>query len=302
MTIKLDYGVPTNRSGFNIRFGIAKGFFAEEGIDLSVRVVYGGPEIAAAYNSGALKIGELGTPPGITAIGNGKRFKIVGSGLQRGAALFFVTRPQIKDWVDLKGETIGALSIGSCSYWYLRELLLQHDIDPDADVTIRGLGTDYARQLELFERDEIAGLLTAEPNASLGEDRGIVRYWGDVLSLGDVPALQWVIQVANDDFLAHQPDLIRAVLRAARRSSLYLEANRDEWAAFAAEHYDVPLAVATRAIERELPFVSFDGQLDLAGLRNAIELQHELGAIPERPSVEHFVAFGFQPDNRDVAA
>jgi ABC-type nitrate/sulfonate/bicarbonate transport system substrate-binding protein len=302
MAIKLEYGVPTDRSGLNVRFGIEKRFFAEEGIDLSVRVVFGGPEIAAAYDSGELKIGELGSPPGITAIGNGKRFSIVGSGLQRGAALYLVTRPEIKSWDDLKGETVAALSIGSCSYWYLKELLSQHGVDPEKDVHIRGLGNDYARQLELFERGEIAALLTAEPNASLGESRGLLRIWGDVLSLGEVPSLQWAIQVANNAFLAQQPDVVRAVLRAARRASRHLDAHRDEWAAFTAAHYAIPFSVAARAIARELPFVHVDGQLDLAGLRNAILLQHQLGAIAEELPIERFVAFGFAPQDRDVAA
>jgi ABC-type nitrate/sulfonate/bicarbonate transport system substrate-binding protein len=302
VTTKLQYGVPTDRSGLNIRFGIEKGFFSAEGIDLSVRVVFGGPEISAAYDTGDLKIGELGSPPGITAIGNGKRFKIVGSGLQRGAGLLFVVRPEIRDWSDLRGKVLGALSIGSCSYWYLKELLSQHGVDPDKDVTIRGLGKDYSRQLELFEKGEIVGLLTAEPNAALGEARGLVKHWGDVLSLGDVPPLQWVIQVANDDFLAREPDLIRRVLRGAQRASRYLGAHRDEWISFTAKHYAIPQEVAAKAIERELPFVHLDGQLDFAGLRNAIALQHQLGAIPSLLPPEHFVAFGFQPDARSVAA
>jgi ABC-type nitrate/sulfonate/bicarbonate transport system substrate-binding protein len=302
MSVRLEYGVPTDRSGLNVRFGIQKGFFAEEGIDLSVRVVFGGPEIAAAYDSGELKIGELGTPPGITAIGNGKRFKIVGSGLQRGAGLFLVVRPEISNWAEFKGKTLGALSIGSCSYWYLKELLAQHGVDPDKDVIIRGLGDDYARQLELFERGEIVGLLTAEPNASLGEARGVLTPWGDVLSLGDVPPLQWVIQVANNYFRDREPDLVRAVLRGARRASRYLYTNRDEWASFTAKQYGVPVDVAQRSIGRELPFVHVDGQLDLAGLRNAINLQQHLGAIADRLPIEHFVASGFVPPEQDIAA
>ena len=68
MVIKLEYGVPTDRSGVNVRFGIEKGFFAQAGFDVSVRVIFGGPEISAAYDCGALKIGELGTPPGITSL------------------------------------------------------------------------------------------------------------------------------------------------------------------------------------------------------------------------------------------
>jgi ABC-type nitrate/sulfonate/bicarbonate transport system substrate-binding protein len=97
---------------------------------LKVKVVFGGPEIAAAYYSGDLKIGELGSPPGITAIARGHRFRIIGSGLQRGVSLFFLLSPEITAWDDLKAKTLGALSRGSCSYWYLRELLSQHGIDP----------------------------------------------------------------------------------------------------------------------------------------------------------------------------
>jgi len=296
MSVKLDYGVPTHRSGLNVRFGVDKGFFADEGIDLNVRVVYGGPEISAAYHSGDLKIGELGTPPGVTAIGNGKRFRIVGSGLQRGIGLFFLARPEIKDWNGLKGKTLGTLSIGSCSYWYLVELLKQHDIDPVRDVSIRGLNDDYPRQIELFEKGEIASLLSPEPNAALGEAKHVLKSWGDVLSLGDVPQLQWIIQVANRDFLEAEPELVRNVLRAAQRASRYLGEHRDEFVAYTASFYGIPADVAAIAVRRELPFLHFDGQLDLEGLRRAIELQHHLGAIAENIPVEHFVASGYQPE------
>lgn len=294
MTIKLDYGVPTDRSGINVRFGVAKGFFAEEGIDLNVRVVFGGPEISAAYHSGGLKIGELGSPPGVTAIAHGHRFKIIGSGLQRGVSLFLLLAPDITSWDDLRGKTFGALSRGSCSYWYLRELLAQHGLDPDKDVSIRGLGPDYPRQLELFERGEIAGLLSAEPNGALGEYRGVTQTWGDVFSLAKVPQLQWVIQVANEDFLAGELELVRAVLRGALRSSRYLFEHRDEWIDFSAKHFEVPRQVAQTALAREQPFFQFDGRIDQSGLKNAIDLQHYLGAIPERLPVNHFLAEGFQ--------
>jgi ABC-type nitrate/sulfonate/bicarbonate transport system substrate-binding protein len=294
MAIKLAYGVPTDRSGINVRFGVAKGYFAEEGIDPNVKVVFGGPEISAAYHAGDLKIGELGSPPGITAIAHGHRFRIIGSGLQRGVSLFLLLSPDITAWDELKGKTLGALSRGSCSYWYLRELLSQHGIDPDRDVRIRGLGRDYPRQLELCERGEIVGLRSAEPNGALGEYRGVVKSWGDVFSLAKVPKLQWVIQVANDDFLKNEPELVRAVLRASLRSSRYLAEHRDEWIDFAAEHLDVPAAVAKIAVEREQPFLQFDGKVDEDGLRNAIDLQHYLCAIPDRLPVDRFLAAGFK--------
>jgi ABC-type nitrate/sulfonate/bicarbonate transport system substrate-binding protein len=290
MTIHLEYGVPTDRSGVNVRFAVHKGWFAAEGINLAIRVVFGGPEISAAYDAGALKIGELGTPPGITAIANGHRFRIIGSGLQRGVGLFFLVPPGIARWEELKGRTLGALSRGSCSYWYLRDLLAQHGIDPDRDVTIRGLGADYARQLELFAEGKIAGLLSAEPNGALGEHLGVVRSWGDVLSLADVPPLQWVIQVANDDFRRREAELVRTVQGVTQRASGYLGSHRDEWIDFTAAHFGIPRAVAEVAVLREAPFAAFDGRLDEQGLDNAIALQHRLGAVAELLPVGRFLA------------
>ena len=67
MAQSINYGVPTDRCGLQLRLGIEKGFFREHGIDLTLRVVFGGPEIAAEFDSGRLKIGELGTPPALTA-------------------------------------------------------------------------------------------------------------------------------------------------------------------------------------------------------------------------------------------
>ena len=64
MTQSVSYGVPTDRCGLQLRLGIEKGFFREHGIDLSLRVVFGGPEIAAEFDSGRLKVGELGYAAG----------------------------------------------------------------------------------------------------------------------------------------------------------------------------------------------------------------------------------------------
>src|SRR5262245_10571699 len=113
----LTYGVPTDRCGLQLRLGVEKGFFRDEGIDLELRVVFGGPEIAAELDAGRLLVGELGAPPGLTAMANGARFKIVGSGVRRGAVLYFVARRQFSTVADLKRARLGVLTKGSCRVW-----------------------------------------------------------------------------------------------------------------------------------------------------------------------------------------
>ncbi len=279
MGIELEYGLPTNRCGLQLRLGVEKGFFVAEGIDLGLRVVFGGPEIAAQLSSGALPIGELGTPPGLTALARGARFKIVGSSVRRGAVQFMVAHPRFTDWPSLRGQSLGALSRGSCSDWYMREVLAHHGLDPDRDVTVVGLGSRYPQVLDLLAEGEIAGAILSEPHVTIGEERGLFRVWLGLNTLRYVPRMQWSVMVANDDLLARDPDVVAAVLRACRRSYRYAAEHSDEWADFGARHFGIARATMMRSIERELADLHFDCEIDREGLDAAIALQRKLGGI-----------------------
>jgi ABC-type nitrate/sulfonate/bicarbonate transport system substrate-binding protein len=276
----LTYGVPTDRCGLQLRLGVEKGFFRDEAIDLELRVVFGGPEIAAELDAGRLLVGELGTPPGLTAMANRARFKIVGSGVRRGAVLYFVARKQFSTFADLKRPRLGVLSKGSCSDWYMRELLRHRGLDPEADVTIVALGQRYPEVLTLLSDGDLDGAIIAEPHVSMGEVAGHFNVWLGVNACDFAPRMQWTIMVANDDFLLHEPDLIRGVLSACRRSYRYAAKHREEWADFGAHYFRIPRSIMTRSIERELPDLHFDCEVDMEGLAAAIALQQRLGSVP----------------------
>jgi ABC-type nitrate/sulfonate/bicarbonate transport system substrate-binding protein len=281
MAIPVEYGVPTDRCGLQIRLGIEKGFFREAGIDLMLRIVYGGPEIAAELDSGRLKIGELGTPPGLTALAKGGRFKIVGSSVRRGAVQYFVVHPRFSHWKDLAGSQLGALSRGSCSDWYMRAVLSHHAIDPDNDLTIIGLGPRYPRILELLAASELDGAIISEPHVTIGEQAGLFNVWLGLNALDFVPRMQWSVAVANNDVLTSTPDLVAAVLEGCRRSYQYAADNRDEWASFGARHYGIEKATMARSIDREFNDLHFDCEIDIEGMQAAIALQQNLGALKE---------------------
>src|SRR6185369_16656037 len=217
MSVALEYGIPTDKEALQLRLGIARGFFREEGIELALKVVFGGPEIARAFDEGALKIGELGTPPATTAIGRGARFKIVASSVRRRAVQYFVAAPAIGDWSDLRGKTVAALSIGSCSYWFMREVLQRHGLDPDGDLKIAGLGERYPRVVDLFRSGELAGAVLSEPNVSIGEGSGAYRVMAGLTDPVFCPDMQWSVVVAGVGAIANEPELIRAVLRGCQK-------------------------------------------------------------------------------------
>ncbi|HEY4856691.1 MAG TPA: ABC transporter substrate-binding protein, partial [Xanthobacteraceae bacterium] len=214
------------------------------------------------------------------AMANGARFKIVGSGVRRGAVLYFVARKPFSSFADLKRTRLGVLSKGSCSDWYMRELLRDRGLDPEADVTIVGLGQRYPQVLTLLSDGVLDGAIIAEPHVSMGEAAGYFNVWLGMNSCDFAPRMQWTIMVANDGLLRHEPDLIHSVLSACRRSYRYAVEHRAEWADFGARCFRIPRGTMMRSIERELPDLHFNCEVDREGLAAAVALQHKLGSVP----------------------
>lgn len=293
--VRLDYGVPTDKEGLQVRLGVERGFFRDEGIDLNVRIIFGGPEIAAAYDSGALMVGELGSPPGTTAIARGARFRVIGSGVRRHAVQYLVAAPSIGDWTDLRGKTAAALTIGSCSYWFMRLVLQKNGIDPDQDLNLIGLGSRYPEVLELFASGELQAAVISEPNVSIGEARGLFRVLQALTDREYCPTMQWSIVVANQRMIAEERELLRAVLRALQRSHQYCFDHLDEWAAFGARNYGTDGATMMQSIERELPYLYADCHLKLEHLQQAIDLQRRLGAIKTQIEAADMFVPGISP-------
>jgi ABC-type nitrate/sulfonate/bicarbonate transport system substrate-binding protein len=292
---RLDYGIPTDKIEAELRFGIAKGFFRAEDIDLSLQVVFGGPEIAAMYDSGALKIGGIGSPPATTALANGARFKIIGSGVRRHALQYLVVNSSISSWTDFRGKSVGVLSYGSCSYWFGRFVLQRNEIDPDHDVNLIGLGERYRNVVDLVETNELQGAVISELNVSIGEYRGAFRIMKALTEPEYCPTMQWMVTVANNKMIEKEPSLVAAVLRAARRSYRYAAEHQEEFAQFCADYYGVDATTMLRAIDREANNLHYDCEVDVAGLQLTIDLQRRLGAFEVPMAAADIVDLRFAP-------
>ena len=293
---KVVFGTPTDKSALTVRLGAEKGIFEEEGLDLSVEVVFGGPEIAAAYESGALQIGTIGSPPAINAIAAGLPFKIIASGTRRRAHMFFGVRKGIETFDDLKGKRLGLLGIGSCPDWIARKILRRHDLEPDRDVTFVPLLDQYPRIIEIMEEGRIDACLAFEPNLSIGEDKGLLDVWAAGWDEPYLPHYQWMVCVARNDLIETDPALVAAVLNGCRRSAHYAAGHVDEWVGFSARQFGISEAVARRALEREMPHFHLDYHIDMSGLQVAVDMQQELGGIEGPMRAEEFVDLRYQPD------
>ena len=298
---KIEYGRPTDKCAITVQLGIQEGLFEEEGLDLSVKTVFGGPQIADAYDNGDLEIGEMGSPPAINAIAEGKAFQVVGSGVRRKANMFFAVRKGIESYEELKGKRIGMLGIGSCPDWIMQKILRSEGVDPEL-VEFVPLLNEYPKVVDYVADGRIDACIAIEPNVSIGEDRGVLDYWVPAFDAPYLPNYQWIVHVARKELLEREPTVVESVLRGCQRSAHYAANNVDEWANTAAGLYGTSTDVMRAAIDRELPHFHLDGQIDVEGMQKSIELQFELGGIPEMMNLEDFLDLRFQPTAAEVSA
>ncbi|MFO1060756.1 MAG: ABC transporter substrate-binding protein [Dongiaceae bacterium] len=276
---KLTYGAPTEKCATLVRLGIAEGVFAALGIDLEVEVVFSGPELARAYGEGRIPIGEMGSPPSVTAIARGAGFRLIGGGARRKLLTWLVTRPGIGSIEDLRGKRFGTLSPGSCGDWFYRQMLKARGLDSATDIQIVGIGPDYPRQVEMIVAGEIDATLLVEPAVAVAEAEPGVTVHGAVFEEPTFGTFQWCILAANDDFARREPDTVRAVLEGYRAAVRLAVADPELWRHFLVRHFGVSDEIAGRAVARELPMMAVDASIDIEGLANSIALQRRLGAI-----------------------
>ncbi|MEM9359854.1 MAG: ABC transporter substrate-binding protein [Pseudomonadota bacterium] len=296
MPKSIAYGVPSGNDALTVRFGIEEGVFADEGLDLSIKTVFGGPEIAAAFDEGAAPVGSLGSPSGLPAMAAGKRFRIVASGCRQQAHLYLGVRKSIADYEGLRGKRIGLLSIGSCPSWIVHKMLAGHGLDAAKDVTLVPLHDQYPRIIELMSEGAIDACLVTEPNLAIGEERDILNVWAAGYEDAYLPDFQWIVRVANTDFIEREPETVRAVLSGCRKSAHHAADNRDAFTRFVARHYEASESAVRRAMGREFPRYQLDCTIDMAGLKRSIDMLYELGGIDRTRSPDEFTYLRFLPN------
>jgi NitT/TauT family transport system substrate-binding protein len=203
-------------------YGLEKGFFAEEGIELTIQPGGGSGKTVQAVAAGQVPFGYADSPALIKAVAAGAPVKSIGSFVQTtpSAVEFFATQG-IKTPADLKGKSV-AVTPGDAVFQTFPAFLAANGmtvedvelVNVDASGKIAALIEGKADTLIGFFHDQAP---TIEDKS--GSAVAVLRYadWGvNFLSSG---------LLASNDTLAKDPELVRAFLRASIRS--WEEAARD---------------------------------------------------------------------------
>lgn len=223
-------------------YGLEKGFFADEGIDLEIQPGGGSGKTVQAVGSNQVTFGYADTPALIKSVAAGVPVKSIGVFLQTTpSAVQFFSDQNIKSPADLKGKSV-AVTPGDAVFQTFPAFLAANDMSID---DVQQINVDASGKIAILiegKADTLIGFFHDQAptiESKSGKQVDVLRYadWGvNFLSTG---------LLANNDTLKNDPEMVRAFLKAAIRS--WQEAEKDQAGAV-----DAMIKLAEKAPDKEV--------------------------------------------------
>jgi NitT/TauT family transport system substrate-binding protein len=254
----------------------AKGFLANEGVDLKIVVMRATVSVPALL-SGEIQFTVHGSA--MTAAMRGAPLKAIFFTYNT-SIMQFTVRPEIKRPEDLRGKVIAIASPGGSQDQATRLILKKLGLDPERDVKLLPIGDAKARVIGM-ETGQITG---SANNLDIAAEL-VRKGYRIIANSAEVYPVPFSGLAAHDQFLKKNPELAKKWLRAHVRALLLIRQNPDEAAQIAAKELKLDREVAREAMKQALGFMSAEdpGGCTEQGIRLQIQYNSErLGIDPEK--------------------
>jgi NitT/TauT family transport system substrate-binding protein len=249
-----------------------KGFFAQEGIEADVVLIGSTDTLVQALIAGHVQVAIVDPSAAINAVERGAALKIIG-GTVPIAAYTLVGCPKYKSIKDLKGTTIGVVSLVSGSTIFLREMLKAEGLELNRDYAIIQNGPTTQRLASLKACNTSATMI-------LGGDLPRSRELGfpEIARLHDyIPNLQFHSLIVDGSWAESHSQLTVRYLKAMVRAMQWAHANHEQAADLVTKRTGIPLKYTRMTVDEYLSqgIISRDGSVNRDGFQRLIDLMGE---------------------------
>ncbi len=286
--IKVRFSAFNGITSAGLRYGVEKGIFKKDGVDLQLVEV---DDKIAALASDSTDIADVNTSQAIVAAHSGAAFKLVASMFRTKGAFHLISNPSIQSIADLKGKTIGIGVKGSGLELTVLEILDQNGIKPE-DVTLVANGA-YQQAYASLVAGQVDATVIHEPFVTIGEKEGK----GKLLALGweYVPDLNTGVIVASDKIIAENPEAVKRVIQGYVDSYNYAKENWDDYLAWSAKYLNLDEDVVKSAYAREDVIWKNDPDIDIDSINKTQDLQIKWGFQEKAFDVTPYIDLSFIP-------
>jgi NitT/TauT family transport system substrate-binding protein len=266
-------------------YGVDKGYFADEGLDVTLKVGGGGAELAPAVlnNDYQFAVGEYVSL--MQARENNVKLQVV-SNLTNGAdapdqginALLVAPDSDIKSVKDLAGKTIAVNGLGGIDDIAVRAILDKHGVDSSS---VHFTEIDFPDMNAAVKSGQVDVAAQPEPFVTLGEKDGLVNLLDPYYET--LPGMPLGLVFASEKWLKDNPDLANAFDRALKRS---IEASSDKEAMQQA----ILANTDTEAdLLQDMALDHWDAKIDRAKLRTLGQLATKYGVLKKEPDLDKLI-------------
>jgi ABC-type nitrate/sulfonate/bicarbonate transport system substrate-binding protein len=252
-----------------------QGFFKDEGLDVKIEVYDGSEKIFHDLRAGTHQIAIASIESVIAEAYKGGTLRIV-AGIAKRPPHFIIAQPEIKTLADLKGKTIGVVSMHEGTTFFVADIAKAGGFAL-GDVKVEAVGGSPTRALLLKERKIDMGL-QPYPLSYEAEAQGFTNL-GAMAKL--VPDYQFVSVMVDENWASKNRRVLAGFLKALRRGTEYMFAHPDESAELGAKELRTSPAFARRALEDTLSMDIMARDLSLAdaSLRRVFSIMQQAGVL-----------------------
>jgi NitT/TauT family transport system substrate-binding protein len=281
----------------------AKGFFAEEGLDVEILDIKGGgSQAASALIGGSVDFSANAIDHAIKAKTQGKDLVAVHSHVRlpvMGLVVASKYKGVIKSIADLKGRPVGVTSPGSQTHMVLGYLLVKNGVKPD-EVQVTGAGGNTMPLA--IEKDSVHAGMMVDPffTAFLKQGKGFALV--DMFTAkGTLDAMGGEVQgttlLARPDVIARRPATVQKMVNAlVRANKLIASSSGAELAAMVPKELAGDPKLYAESFEHAREAFPPDSLVSREGVARVIETMRAFEAVPAGLKLEPESVF----DNRFV--
>jgi NitT/TauT family transport system substrate-binding protein len=231
---------------------IEEGYFADEGIELTLVTGFGADKTMTALLTGEADIGFMGSESTIYTYSEGASdYAVNFAQLTQRAGNFLVSREPIDDfdWDMLKGKTVLGGRAGGMPEMVFEYILKKNGIDPTTEVMI-DQSIDFGSTAAAFSGGQGDFSVEFEPHATSLEAKGDGYV---VASLGeDSGYVPYTAFSAKKSFIEENPETIQAFTNALQKGINYVQSHTAEEiaAVIAPQFAETDLDTITTIVDR----------------------------------------------------
>ncbi len=231
---------------------IENGYFADEGLELTVTNGFGADKVMTALISGDADIGFMGSESSIYVYAEGSDdYAVNFAGLTQRAGNFLVGREADDsfDWSELKGKTVIGGRAGGMPQMLFEYILKKNNINPETDLEILQ-NVDFGSTSAAFTSGIGDYTVEFEPSATLLEQQGEGYVTASLgVESGYVP---YTAYCAKKSYIEKNSDVIQKFTNATQKGLDYVNTHTSEEVAaiIAPQFKETDIATITAIVER----------------------------------------------------